>query len=328
MKLRSSTPDKTPATFRSAKNSVTESPGLEDFNSGTTELDGEVESELTMSNLSMIQSGELLIVTVLVESGVDAVSISARLDATRRVLAATVELVGNCPALVVFQAGWLDSKSHPAIKVLHQYEPELRRMLRENGLDRLVIAFGVDGRNGRDQLAAVLSSSGFKVVARKFHPTREEMRWEEPLLLAERWDAGESGYSRIVEILGHKIFIAVCYDTFGIPQFQLPRPDVDAVVCHLHLFGPRKSNYVSGDSYFARLGLAGASRQWNVPVFAAAQFLHRSIPVRWPSGVLCATDTGHARRLTYEDISLTSIREPIRIRIREGIAELRFFKLP
>ncbi|WP_147333150.1 hypothetical protein [Archangium gephyra] len=328
MKPRKSIPDKKAATFRSVKNSVMESPGIEDFNSGPTNLDGEIASELTMSDLAMSQSGELLIVTVLVESGTDAVSISARLDATRRVLAVMAEIVGNRPALVIFQAGWFDSKSHPAIKALHQYELELRRMLGETGLDRLVIAFGVDGRNGRDQLAAVLSSSGFKVVARKFHPTEDEMSPEEPLLLAEHWEAGESGYSRIAEILGHKIFIAVCYDTFGIPQLQLPRPDVDAVVCHLHLFGPRKSNYVSGDSYFARLGLAGASRQWSVPVFAAAQFLHRPIPARWPSGVLCQTDTGHARRLTYEDISLASIRESIRIRIQEGIAELRFFKLP
>lgn len=41
----------------------------------------------------------------------------------------------------------------------------------------------------------------------------------------------------------------------------------------------------SGDVDFARKGFAGASQQWDCPVFGTAVFFDRAIPENWPTGV-------------------------------------------
>ncbi len=116
---------------------------------------------------------------------------------------------------------------------------------------------------------------------------------------AEHWDSGEDGHSRIAPLFGRRFFLAVCYDGFGIKHRRLPRPEVDAVIDHVHSFGRRDSRFGSGDVLFARHGLAGASQEWRVPVFAAVRFVDRQVPEDWPSGVLWRGPKSSTMTWTY-----------------------------
>ena len=145
-----------------------------------------------------------------------------------------------------------------------------------------VVCFGLDGRESKDQIAVALGADGVLALARKFHPTQEEADYIE---IASGPLAKEGGHSRIVDIAGKRAFLAVCYDGFGIRHRGLNNPGVDLILDLIHAFNP-KGEGGSGEVYFAKHGLAGASRQWNCPAFGAAVFFNRSIPKKWPSGVL------------------------------------------
>lgn len=68
------------------------------------------------------------------------------------------------------------------------------------------------------------------------------------------------------------MFLAVCYDSFGIKHQKLRKRGVDLVFDLIHGFYP-KGEGGSGEVYFAKHGLAGAAKQWNCPVFGAVVFL-------------------------------------------------------
>jgi len=68
-----------------------------------------------------------------------------------------------------------------------------------------------------------------------------------------------------------KLYMAVCYDGFGIRKLNLVNPHVDAVLNLVHGFYP-KGEGGSGDVYFAKSSFAGSSRQWKCPTFGAAIF--------------------------------------------------------
>jgi hypothetical protein len=47
-------------------------------------------------------------------------------------------------------------------------------------------------------------------------------------------------------------------------------------------------------------GLAGASKAWDVPVFAAAEFVNRDIAENWPTGVKWASGKISTKNWKYE----------------------------
>lgn len=57
----------------------------------------------------------------------------------------------------------------------------------------------------------------------------------------------------------------------------------------------------AGDVDFARKGFAGASQQWQCPVFGTATFFGREVPENWPSGVLFTDRDKSVRHFKYED---------------------------
>lgn len=106
-------------------------------------------------------------------------------------------------------------------------------------------------------------------LGRKFHPTDDEKDLIKP---AQDHLVHEKGFPRTISIRGNIIYLAVCYDGFGIRHRNLENPGVDIVFDLVHGFSP-KGEGNSGEVYFAKNGFAGASKQWGCPVFVAAVFL-------------------------------------------------------
>ena len=163
------------------------------------------------------------------------------------------------------------------------------------------VCFGIDCDDGNDQIAVAVNRDGIQAVGRKFHPTLDEDGF---IREAESYNELEMGYSRIFKVKGKTIYLAVCYDGFGIRHCKLPNPGIDVVLVLAHQFWKRGEG-PSGDVDFARKGFAGASQHWNCPVFGTAVFFCRDIPENWPTGVLWTNQGKSVRHFKYEENELT-----------------------
>lgn len=205
-----------------------------------------------------------------------------RIDDQNRIslLRRVVQMIDKETDVLLLPADFLET-SRKANKLFKNTEKIVSTLLREQNLDT-VICLGIDGRDGRDQTALSITKKGIIAAARKYHPTAEE---DGHIVVANDFFEGEGGYPRTFEINGAILYLAVCYDGFGIRQRKLQNPGVDVVLDLVHGFQP-KSEGNSGDVYFARHGFAGAAKQWAVPIFGAAVFFDRPIPPKWPTGVV------------------------------------------
>lgn len=163
------------------------------------------------------------------------------------------------------------------------------------------VCFGIDCDDGNDQLAIAVSRDGIQAIGRKFHPTTDEDGY---IREAESYNELEMGYSRIFKVKGKSIYLAVCYDGFGIRHCNLPDLGIDVVLVLAHQFWKRGEG-PSGDVDFARKGFAGASQHWHCPVFGTAVFFCRDIPENWPTGVLWTNQSKSVRYFKYEENELT-----------------------
>lgn len=164
-----------------------------------------------------------------------------------------------------------------------------------------VICVGIDCDEGVDQLAVAISRDGVQAMGRKFHPTGYE---DGCIRQASSYNGIEMGFSRIFKVKDCKVYLAVCYDGFGIRQRDLTNPGVDMVLVLAHQFWKRGEG-PSGDVDFARKGFAGASQHWNCPVFGTAVFFCRDIPNNWPTGVLWTDKSKSVRHFKYTENALT-----------------------
>ena len=139
----------------------------------------------------------------------------------------------------------------------------------------------MEGNYAGDQIGLAVDRDGIKAIGRKFHPAPQE---KGHIKLADDYLSKEGGKSRIFELNGVKYFMCVCYDTYGIRHKNIPNPGVDIVLNLVHSFYPAGEGS-SGTSYFAKHGFAGASKQWDCPVFGAVVFFRRNILQNWPTGV-------------------------------------------
>jgi hypothetical protein len=180
---------------------------------------------------------------------------------------------------------------------------------------------GVEDWNAKDQLALAIDSKGIVALGRKFHPAPSEFT-NMPRLAASHL-IKEQGYPRIFTIKRNKIFLTVCYDVLGLVHQRLENPGIAIVLNCTHYFFPIGEELCS-DSRFARLGLAGASRQWKCPVFASTLYVNRAIGSNWPSGVLWKKGNKDQRKWKYRDNYIAPSNE---IEISQGIetAVIRFF---
>ncbi|MCF8019305.1 MAG: hypothetical protein K9L62_07840 [Vallitaleaceae bacterium] len=172
---------------------------------------------------------------------------------------------------------------------------------------RTNVCYGVDCRDNMDQLALSVTSEGIKGIGRKFFPTDGEKGYIDAAgsLVSE-----ESGYTRIVDIKGCKAYLAVCYDVFGIKKIGKENVGVDIIIDLIHKFNPKgSSDGGSSEVLFARHGLAGASKGWNCPVFASAEFIRRNISQDWPTGVMWDLGDRSTKDWTYRDNTMKVKKE-------------------
>lgn len=258
------------------------------------------------------------VATVILESD-DNYSNSERL----KVLSNAVDLIAketNGDGVVLFPGGWFKTGRKKAKSLYEWSEKEISKLLRLKKKN-IIACVGIDGRiteEGwiKDQIGLAISKKGIIAIGRKFHPISEE---KEIIELAKNHNSFEENKSRIFDLMGKKYFICVCYDGFGIKHKQLPHEGIDVVLDLVHAFHPESS-----ESLFARHGFAGTSNHWKCPVYSAVVFFDREIPNRWPSGVYWDKGDTRSKQCTYENITLTSIKE-FDFKIKEGRALIRIF---
>ncbi len=207
----------------------------------------------------------------------------------------TLRILEQMPADVcLLPGGWFSAGEATANRLIARLEKRLADAAGER-----LICLGVDGRDAvpwaRDQLGVAITKDGIVGKARKFHTAPGERG---VLAAAQDYRAPEDGLSRIVKYDGFSFYLAICYDCFGIRQQNVPNPEVDAVLTSIHGFYPAGQRD-SGAAYFARHGVAGASKAWGVPAFASAGFYDRPVPERWPTGVLWTSGERSTTAWTY-----------------------------
>ncbi len=198
--------------------------------------------------------------------------------------------------ILLFPAGYFHTSHFKPSTKYEKFISPIKEALNKIKNRRIVVVFGVDGRNTsktskgfKDQIALAINRSGVIAAARKFHPAPGEEEYVEP---ATDYLAEENGKSRIFDLNGKRFYLAVCYDVYAIKNYKnptealsKPKKKVDAILNCIHGFNPTGPG--SGDSYWARKGMAGASRKWRCPVYGSAIFFEGKKIKNWPGGVLC-----------------------------------------
>jgi hypothetical protein len=213
-----------------------------------------------------------------------------RLTLLRRLIEA-VRSTSERPFLLLLPGGFLNSYQDDPTKLCRMAAKAIAKLLKHAPADS-VIAFGVDGRDGSDQLGLAVNRHGLIAKARKFFPVGDERYY---LTRADSPWSFEENQGRLVRFCDHAFYLAVCYDSFGIKKERVPRLQADAVLNLVHGFS-RPPASGSGSFYFARDGMLGAARTWDCPVFAAAHF-DGGIHQNWPTGVVW--DQGEKRPITW-----------------------------
>jgi len=180
----------------------------------------------------------------------------------------------------------------------------------------------MEGNYAGDQIGLAVDRDGIKAIGRKFHPAPQEMGH---IKLAEGCLSEEDDKSRIFELNGVKYFMCVCYDSYGIRHKNLSNPDVDVVLDLVHSVYPAGEGS-SGASYFAKHGLAGASKQWKCLVFGAVVFFRRRILENWPTGVYWNRGDVSTVNWGYADNPI-KYGDKFKIDIKEGLALIRIYDL-
>lgn len=200
--------------------------------------------------------------------------------------------------IILFPAGYFyfDYQNERQIKKLCSDITSFLKAIKCNS----TICIGIDCDDGIDQLAVAVDKEGIQAIGRKFHPTAEE---DGLIRKAKTYNELEMGFPRVFRVKNRSVFLAVCYDCFGIRHCNLPDMSIDVVLVLAHQFwkcgeGP------SGDVDFARKGFAGASQHWNCPVFGTAVFFCRDIPKNWPTGVLWTDKSKSVRYFKYSENKL------------------------
>lgn len=275
--------------------------------------------------MSILPHGEILGSKTSTKLNVATVTIRSRgkyTNASRAELMAKVlQKIGSSVDAVVFPAGFYRTRGRPSTQI-DGFVQHCESLVRSTSNDIMVVCFGIDGRSTKDQIAVAVGSNGILGAGRKFHPTTEEAGWAET---ANSADAKEMGYPRVFEVKSKRIFLAVCYDGFGIRHKGLMNPGVDIVFDLVHAFYPPGEGG-SGDPYFAKHGFAGASKQWGCATFGAAVFFKRHIPPNWPTGVMWNQGNKSTQRWRYSENPLKPYRE-FQVSCKTEKTLIRLFKI-
>lgn len=255
------------------------------------------------------------VATVLISSPED-----HTVDSPIELMQGVLQHAGMSSDLLLFAAGYFKTKQRPWTQ-LSKLAARIGALISDTR-KKPIVCFGVDGPDSKDQVAAAVNSNGLLGLARKFHPTKEEAGY---INAASDPFVEEQGYSRIINVGNKRAFLAVCNDGFGISYRGLDNPGVDFILDLIHGFYP-KGEGGSGDVYFAKHGLAGASKQWGCPAFGAAVFFKkRPVPEAWPSGVLWNQGSKSTRCWKYSDNPLQPVVDNLEVSCGKEIAIVRVY---
>jgi len=239
--------------------------------------------------------------------------------------------------IILFPAGYFQTSRFKPSARYHQFVNPIKRALKKTRNRRIVVVFGVDGRNAskrrfpifKDQIALAVDQNGIATEARKYHPTTGE---KSTAVVAKNYLVKENGKPRTLELNGKRFYLAVCYDLYGIRQRSLQNPGVDGVLNLIHQFTARcqceteicKCGSASGDVYWAKNGMVGASMKWNCPIYGSVVFFNRKIPERWPSGVLVKGSVKNTKTWRYEENQIRLSKGTFSVHLDE-IISMRIF---
>jgi predicted amidohydrolase len=197
--------------------------------------------------------------------------------------------------ILILPAGFLNSKNKNPETIFKETEKAIKTLINTYNKN-IFVCFGIDGKCKSDQLALAINYSGIVAIARKFHHMNNSIN------LADNAFEKENGKERHFIVKDKKAYLAVCYDIFGITHNKLEnKSNCDFVIGTIHGFGGS-----GGDSDFARKGLAGASKQWDVHIYASAVFSDNRNPTNWTSGVEWTHGNKSVNGFTYDDIRIKS----------------------
>jgi len=228
--------------------------------------------------------------------------------------------------VILFPGGWFCTKKEKPSTIYDWVESQIKGIL-EKIKPHIFVCIGIDGSTeeeefGNTQISLSVDKDGIKAIGRKFHPAPQEMGYVE---LAPNYLSEEDGKSRIFELNGVKYFMCVCYDTYGIRHLSTHNPDVDVVLNLVHCFYPVGKG-PSGTSFFARHGFAGASKQWECPVFGTAVFFSCDTYENWPTGVYWNRGDVSTRDWSYAYNPIKH-EDEFKIDLKEGLASIRIYNL-
>lgn len=233
-----------------------------------------------------------------------------------KLLSELLENVYKYTDILILPAGFLNSKNKRPKTIYKKTEQVFSKLINEFN-DKLTICFGIDGRHDSkaDHMGITINKDGIIAVARKFHHKNDEVN------LADNAFSEEEGVKKDFIIKGKRPFIAVCYDVYGITHNNLENTNnYDFVIGLIHEFERNRG----GDSDFARKGLAGASKQWNVNSYASSVFSGNRNPSNWPSGVEWNHGEASVRDFKYDDIRLENKSKELETDIAK--VYLRYFE--
>jgi len=216
--------------------------------------------------------------------------------------------------ILLFPAGWFKAGKQKASSLYDWAESSVSNLLAGRN-SNFIACFGIDGGfsddgSMKDQIGMAVNKKGILSIGRKFYPSPADG----DINLAQSHFDLEFGKSRQFNIDDLNFYISVCYDVFGIKnEDQYINKGVHVILNLIHQFngGSGVSDTGgSGVSYFARLGLAGASYRWKCPVFAASIFVNKKIQ-KWPSGVFWSKRGAPSKSCTYSDISIKPVNDEI-----------------
>ena len=200
--------------------------------------------------------------------------------------------------ILILPAGFLNSSNKKPQTIFDNIEKSVVQLIL-NHCPQLNICLGIDGRYNNDQLLLTINKNGIVAIARKFH------HMDNSIELADNPFSLEQSKPRHFELKKKKAYLAVCYDIFGIAQTKPEnKNNYNFIIGAIHGFD--KSG---GDSDFARKGLAGASKQWNVNTYASAVFSDNRNPTNWTSGVEWKHGNESVKNFKYDDIRLEKKRQ-------------------
>lgn len=241
-------------------------------------------------------------------------------DDRTKLLKKTIDSLGKEVDLILLPAGFYSTRK-PA-KTLYEYAVNNVVKFLQSYSENITVCLGIDGRDSIDQIALAINKEGIVAIGRKFYPTADEVEYIDK---ASNYLSLEDGKSRIFEVKGRKLYLAVCYDGLGIRRKSLENPGVDVILDLAHGFNP-KGEVNSGEFYFARGAFAGSSKQWNIPTFGSAVFFNRQIPDRWASGVMWSQGDKSIKDWTYQDNTLLPTGK-VNVKNKGELAIGRVFKL-